>query len=116
MISTQKKLGFNIDWIGEGPFFAILSRDNFSVLLRQLKQKNLSRPNRVPFIESGWHTKGQEAWDAYIWVDNADVLFEEFSEKGVSIIKSLQNTEYGNRDFEIEDLDGYILCFGHHRQ
>ena len=110
----SKKLGFNVDWIGEGPLFAILSRGNFTVMLRELKQDKLSRPNRIPFIQSGWHSDGKEAWDCYVWVDNADDLYTEYKKNGVSILKEIQNTEYGNRDFEIEDLDGYIICFGHY--
>ena len=109
----SSQLGFNVDWTGDGPLFAILSRDNFTVMLRELKQANLSRPNRIPFIQSGWHSDAKEAWDCYVWVDNADALYHEFKNNGVSVIKEIQNTEYGNRDFEIEDLDGYILCFGH---
>lgn len=109
----SNKLGFEIDFIGEGPKFAILSRDNFSVMLRQLKESGHTQPNRVPFIKAGWHTEGQGAWDAYIWIEDADQLYKEFTAKAISIIKPLQNTEYGNRDFEIEDIDGYILCFGH---
>lgn len=109
----SKQLGFEIDFIGDGPQFAIVSRGNFSVLLRQLKVVGLKSPNRVPFIKAGWHTNGQEAWDAYVWVEDADNLFKEFKTNDVSIIKTIQNTEYGNRDFEIEDIDGYILCFGH---
>jgi len=108
-----EKLGFNIDWIGEGPSFAMVSRGNMTIMLRQLKKEKLPRPNRIPFIRAGWHTNGKEAWDAYVWVENADKIYEEFMNKDVSIIKDIQNTEYGNRDFEIEDCDGYILCFGH---
>lgn len=110
----SNQLGFDIDFVGDGPKFSILSRDNFSVMLRQLNEAHYVRPNRKPFIEAGWHTSGKEAWDAYIWVDNADALYKEFTSKGVSIIKPIELTEYGNRDFEIEDPDGYILCFGHH--
>ncbi len=107
------KLDFKVDWMGERPLFAIISRENCTLMLRQLKKEQLVRPNRRPFIEAGWHTEGQEAWDLYVWVDDADKLFAEFKQKDVSIIKAIQDTDYGNRDFEIEDLDGYILCFGH---
>ncbi len=109
----SEKLGFEVDWVGEGKKFAILSRGNFSVMLRLLNEPGHSRPNRIPFIKAGWHTEGEEACDVYVWVENADKLYEEFKAKNVSIIKPIQNTEYGNRDFEIEDIDGYILCFGH---
>ena len=107
-------MGFDIDFVGDGPKFSIVSRDNFSVMLRQLNEAHYVRPNRKPFIEAGWHTNGKEAWDAYIWVEDADALYKEFTAKGVSVIKPIELTEYGNRDFEIEDPDGYILCFGHH--
>ncbi|WP_299525138.1 VOC family protein [Winogradskyella sp.] len=109
----SKQLGFTIDFVGDGPKFSILSRGNFSVMLRQLDEDSYARPNRIPFIKAGWHTNGKEAWDAYLWVEDADQLFNEFKSREVSIIKPIGNTEYGNRDFEIEDIDGYILCFGH---
>ncbi len=108
-----EKLGFETDWIGEGPLFAMVSRGNLTIMLRQLKKEGFTRPNRIPFIKAGWHSNGKEAWDAYVWVENADDLYKEFKQNGVSIVKAIQNTEYGNRDFEIEDLNGYILCFGH---
>ncbi|WP_346755140.1 VOC family protein [Splendidivirga corallicola] len=108
-----KKLGFKIDWIGEGLLFAIISRGEVSLMLRQLKKKGFTRPNRLAHVEAGWHTDGAFAWDAYIWVENADELFLEFKENSVNIIRPLENSEYGNRDFEIEDNNGYILCFGH---
>ena len=97
----SKELGFKIDFLGDGPLFAILSRNNFSVMLRQLHKKQPIRPNRIPFIESGWHTKGKEAWDVYVWVEDVDKLYEEYLKKDVSIIKPIQDSEYGIRDFEI---------------
>lgn len=30
----SKQLGFTVDYLGDGPLFAIVSRDNFSVMLR----------------------------------------------------------------------------------
>nr|WP_298893668.1 hypothetical protein [uncultured Psychroserpens sp.] len=35
-----------------------------------------------------------------------------WSDYHVSITKPIQDTKYRNKDFEIEDPDGYILCFG----
>ncbi|TBN02463.1 hypothetical protein EYD45_12200 [Hyunsoonleella flava] len=62
-----KKLEFSVDW--KGNLSAIISRDNITFMFRQLKKEKLKRPNRIPFIDSGWHFEGAEAWDAYIWVD-----------------------------------------------
>ena len=106
------QLGFSIDWIGEGPLFAIISKNGATLMLRQLQQDGFARPNRTAFVKAGWHSDRENAWDAYVWVDNATLLFEEYKSKEISIIKELQETEYGNLDFEIEDPDGYILCFG----
>ncbi len=106
-------LGFQVDWIGDPPLFAIISRDGMILMLRQLKEDGFARPNRIPFIKSGWQKDGVDAWDAYVWVTNADELHEEFVKSGVHVIKSISNTDYGNRDFQIEDPNGYILCFGH---
>ncbi len=109
-----QKLGFTIEWIHEkNPMFAIISRGGVTLMLRQLNKKGLSRPNREPFIASGWHhTDGKEAWDAYIWTDDVKSLYNECLKNDISMIKPLRETEYGNIDFEIEDIDGYILCFG----
>lgn len=82
------------------------------MLCYELQQSGLKRPNHIPFIKSGWHTDGKEAWDAYIWVNNVETLYTEYLNKKINIIKEIQETEYNNREFEIKDLDGYILCFG----
>ncbi len=106
-----EKLGFTVDWAGD--LFAIISKGNATIMIRQLKMGDLKRPNRIPFIKSGWHTNGAEAWDAYVWVNDTDKLYSSIKTKNVKIIKEIQDSEYGNRDFEIVDNNGYILCFGH---
>ena len=103
-------LGFQVEW--KGDLFAIISKGKVTLMLRQLKSSNLKRPNRIPFLESGWHTKGPEAWDAYIWMEEVEDFYAEIKQKGVAVIKQLTHTDYGNLDFEIEDNNGYILCFG----
>ncbi len=111
-----KQLGFSVDWIGEGPLFAIISKGDATLMIRQLQKGGFTQPNRKAFVKAGWHTDGVNAWDAYIWVDDASKLCKEYKDKGVSIIKELGETDYGNIDFEIEDPDGYILCFGTERK
>ncbi len=108
-----KKLGFQIEWMHEkDPRFAIVSRDKITLMFRQLQETGHTRPNRISYIKAGWHTDAAEAWDAYIWVNDVESLYKEIVSKKISVIKPIQDTEYGNRDFEIEDNNGYILCFG----
>ena len=49
----------------------------------------------------------------YIWVDDADALYAEFKSKGVTIARDICDQPYGCRDFDVEDCNGYRLCFGH---
>jgi uncharacterized glyoxalase superfamily protein PhnB len=108
-----ENLEFQVDWIGDPPLFAILSKGSVTIMIRKLRKANQKRPNRIPFINSGWHTNAAEAWDAYIWVENADELFALIKKKSIKIIREIQDRDYASRDFEIEDNNGYILCFGH---
>lgn len=52
----------------------------------------------------------------YFLVKDADALHAEFKAKGAKIVRDLCDQEYGCRDFEVMDLDGYRLCFGHDTQ
>jgi predicted enzyme related to lactoylglutathione lyase len=63
------------------------------------------RPNRFA-------DPGGEAWDAYVWVDDADALREEYRSKSVTVTREVCDQPYGCRDFEVEDCNGYRLCFG----
>ena len=40
-----------------------------------------------------------------------DTLFEEFSRRGVSFVKTLSFIDDGLWGFEITDADGYVLAF-----
>jgi hypothetical protein len=41
-------------------------------MLSQLEKTGLMRPNSTADPE------GEDVWDAYVWVDDADALYEEF--------------------------------------
>lgn len=51
-------------------------------------------------------------YDAYLYTENQEQLEKEFTTKGVKIIKHLHTTDYQNKEFVIEDLDGRWLAFG----
>ena len=84
--------------------------------------EGFNRPRAYDYTRSGNPTRSQlgraladlegGAWDAYIWVDNADALYAEFKSQGVQIVRAICDQEYGCRDFDVEDCNGYRLCFG----
>ena len=103
----RDNLGFHYERLwGDPPCFCMVSRGGIIIMLSQLAQVGRMRPNRLADPTS-------EAWDAYVWVNNADDLCSEFRAKGVKIARELCDQPYGNRDFDIEDCNGYRLCFGH---
>jgi predicted enzyme related to lactoylglutathione lyase len=103
----RDKLGFRYErfW-GEPPCFAMVYRRGVTIMLKQLETPGLMHPNCIADPEDG-------AWDAYIWVENADALYKEFQSKGVTIARPICDQPYGCRDFDIADCNGYTLCFGH---
>lgn len=104
----RDKLGFEYNrfW-GEPPCFCMVHRRGVTIMLSQLEKTGLMRPNSAADAE------GEGAWDAYVWVDDADALHEEFKDKGVEIARPICDQEYGCRDFDLLDCNGYRLCFGH---
>jgi len=50
--------------------------------------------------------------DAYFITDEQETLLNEFTEKGAKIVRELQLTDYNNREFVVEDIDGRWIVFG----
>ena len=103
----RDQLGFTYErfW-GEPPCFCMVHRAGVVIMLSQLSRAGVMRPNRLAIPEA------DECWDAYIWVDDVDALFAEFTAKGVKITRPICDQPYGCRDFDVEDCNGYRLCFG----
>lgn len=103
----RDKLGFHYErfW-GEPPCFCMVTRGGIVIMLSQSSRTGIMRPNTVADPE-------RDAWDAYVWVDNADALSAEFKSRGVTIARDICDQPYGCRDFDVEDCNGYRLCFGH---
>jgi predicted enzyme related to lactoylglutathione lyase len=102
----RDKLGFQYErfW-GEPPCFCMVYRSGIVIMLAQLEKTGVMRPNRIVDPEGG-------AWDAYIWNENADALHAEFKSKGVKIVRGICDQPTACRDFDVEDCNGYRLCFG----
>lgn len=81
--------------------FAILQKDKIEIFLQQIQNDdNLS-------------TKKHEHWDAYIRLDGGKIydLYNALKSKA-KIVKPIFKTSHDDTEFEIEDCNGYILCFG----
>ena len=100
------KLKFEIRHIGpdEDSFWAIVGRDNISIMLKAIAPDVKPIPN---------HTRHPWAsWDAYIATAEPDKLFEEYKLNGVEFRQPIHNNDDDLRGFEIADADGYVLFFG----
>lgn len=103
----RDRLGFAYDrfW-GEPPGFCMVFRRGVVIMLKQTETAGAPRPNHRA-------APGSDSWDAYIWVDDADALHAEVVAAGAAVVRPPCDQAYGCRDFEVEDRDGYRLCFGH---
>src|ERR1700726_531291 len=90
------KLGFEIRYTGpdEDPYWAIVGRDNISIMLKAIAPDVKPIPN---------HTCHDWApWDAYISTVEPDTLFEEYRSNSVAFRKPIHDNSDDLRGFEIE--------------
>lgn len=86
---------------GEGGVYSIVRRAGVEIHL-QIRRRPIFADAR----------EGIEQ-DAYVFVPDADALFDEFRARGVRIHRAPEDAPYGLRDFVIEDPDGHRVTFGH---
>ena len=96
----EQRLGFERDFVYED-FYASVSRDGAVIHLKCAPKLRAERAYR----------KSEEHLDAFLTVSGLRELHDEFVRRGASIIKPLEQRAWGQRDFYVEDPDGYILCF-----
>jgi predicted enzyme related to lactoylglutathione lyase len=103
----RDKLGFSYErfW-GEPPCFTMVHRAGAIIMLSQAGAAASMQPNGAPKPDDF-------VWDAYFWIDNADALLAQFQANGVKIVRPICDQEYEMREFDIEDCNGFRLCFGH---
>lgn len=105
----QSKLGFQILYKGGGDdgvgdFWVFMGRDQIMLNFKAITPEVHPQPN---------HTRHEWArWDAYIYTDDPDSLYQEFVGRQAPMHQALANTGDGLRAFEIIDNSGYVLCFG----
>lgn len=95
-------LGFSFErfW-GEPPCFVMVCRDAVQLMLSS--KGDGARPNR---------TYDRHAWDAYVYVCDADTLHAECVARGADVVSPPTDQVYGCREFEVRDPDGHVICFG----
>lgn len=88
----RDKLGFSINY--EQHDIGVMDRDKVRLLL-------IARTEKHTGIGS-----------CYIYVHDADLLFAELSEKGVTILHEPINRPWGLREFPVIDPEGNRITFG----
>ena len=94
-------LGFTFDQPWEG-FYAIGRRDGLEVHLKEAPKNPAERK----------HRRANEHLDAAAGVEGIEEFYRDCVTRGAKVIKELAATQWGTKDFYIEDPDGYIICFG----
>ena len=100
----RDKVGFSYErfW-GDPPYFCILWRGDFALMLNQVEDPSVIVPH---------HRVAEKLWNVYFWVDDAEALYEDLKKRGAKIDYELGDKPYGCREFGIQDLDGYDIAFG----
>jgi uncharacterized glyoxalase superfamily protein PhnB len=101
----RDKLGFTIRcyFFEEPPVFAMVGRSDSQIIMLARMDGDRGGSNR-DYKDIGI--------DAYLWVDDVDALHAEFQRNGGDILMPPTLRIYGMKEFEVRDLDGYVLCFG----
>jgi catechol 2,3-dioxygenase-like lactoylglutathione lyase family enzyme len=104
----QSRLGFKLLHKGgadqNADFWAILGRDQVTLMFKHIAPEIHPQPNRS---RHEW-----ARWDAYIFTTDPDALYQEFVSNNVPMHRQLADTHDGLRAFEVIDNNGYVLCFG----
>ena len=98
----KDKLGFEClgTWL-DPPVYAILARDDHRIHFRCATPPT-NNPDKYD----------DELLDAYLFVDDADALYAEYTARGVEFTRPLGDTPWGSREFVVKDGDGRLLAFG----
>jgi len=59
----------------------------------------------------GWGKHAGQGW-AYVVVDDPDAHYQRAKAAGASIIRELEDQDYGSRDYSARDPEGNIWSFG----
>lgn len=98
----KDKLGFECLGIWQNPpVYAIVARDKHAIHFR------CAEP---PTANPGKYV--DELLDAYLFIEDADALYEEYAARGVEFQRGVANMPWQCREFVVKDCDGRLLAFG----
>ena len=102
-----EKLGFKVAFTyGEPPFYAQVFRDGGRVNLRWVT---------APVFASDFRTREADALSAILTLEDAEPLFLEFQETGITFHQGLRTEPWGARTFIVKDPDGNLIAFAGRR-
>jgi len=95
-------LGFeNRGFFGDPPVFAMLGRDDVEFFFNQSSE-----------VGGQIHLRAAVGYDAYIHITGLDLLVDELTRRGATIIEGPVQRVYGMRELVVEDCHGLRLAFG----
>jgi catechol 2,3-dioxygenase-like lactoylglutathione lyase family enzyme len=100
-IAYYQKLGFVFGEPWDG-FYVIGQVDGLELHLKEAPKYDAERR----------HRREHEHLDAAAGVDGIEAFYEQCVASGARIIRPLNATAWGTKDFYIEDPDGYVVAFG----
>jgi len=103
----ERTFGFQRGYIaGSPPEFAIMTRDDLSIMLRLVPDAERIVPNE----------RQGGTWDVFFWVRDVRALHAELRERGADVVYNIvYQASYGMDEFAARDLNGYVLGFGQSR-
>jgi len=100
-MAYYRKVGFTFGEPWDG-FYAIGHLDGLELHLKEAPKSEADRQ----------HRRDNERLDAAAGVDGIEAFYEQCVANGVTIHKPLSATDWGTKEFYIEDPDGNIISFG----
>lgn len=94
----RDQLGFEVTFTWEDPItYAVIKRGNIGI---NLTIRDDMPANYAPLAA------------LYVYVHDVDALWQEFTSNGAKVTNPIGDRDYGMRDFDLEDPNGYRIVIG----
>lgn len=100
-MTYYQRLGFTFGEPWDG-FYAIGQLDGLELHLKEAPKNDAERHYR----------RSNEHLDAAAGVDGIEAFYERCVANGARILRPLSATDWGTKDFYVEDPDGNVISFG----